>query len=173
MGEIEGDDHIKYKPYENSGIEEGDRIIAINENTVTCTADLINEVNASGGSEVKVEYIRNENTLQTSMIPKKGTDHQYKLGLWVRDAAAGVGTVSFYEPETKTFAALGHGIQDVDTGNIIEIAKGDFVTTKIISITKGKIGSPGKIQGSIENSSVIGQVTKNTEFGVFGTLSNN
>ena len=172
MGEIEGDDHIKYKPYENSGIEEGDRIIAINENTVTCTADLINEVNASGGSEVKVEYIRNENTLQTSMIPKKGTDHQYKLGLWVRDAAAGVGTVSFYEPETKTFAALGHGIQDVDTGNIIEIAKGDFVTTKIISITKGKKGSPGKIQGSIENSSVIGQVTKNTEFGVFGTLSN-
>ena len=128
MGEIEGNDHVTYKPYENSGIEEGDRIIAINENTVTCTADLINEVNASGGKEVIVQYIKGEDTLQTTMIPAKGSDNHYKLGLWVRDAAAGVGTVSFYEPETKTFAALGHGIQDVDTGNLIEIAKGDFIT---------------------------------------------
>lgn len=172
MGEIEGNDHVTYKPYENSGIQEGDRIIAINENTVTCTADLINEVNASGGKEVIVQYIKGEDTLQTTMIPAKGTDNHYKLGLWVRDAAAGVGTVSFYEPETKMFAALGHGIQDVDTGSLIEIAKGDFVTTKIISITKGKKGNPGKIQGSIENSSVIGRVSKNTEFGIFGTLNN-
>ncbi|MBO5478585.1 MAG: SpoIVB peptidase [Clostridia bacterium] len=172
MGEIEGSDHIQYKPYENSGIKEGDRIISINQNTITCTADLVNEVNASKGSKVDIQYIREEETLQTSIVPAKGTDNKYKLGLWVRDAAAGVGTVSFYEPETKTFAALGHGIQDVDTGQLLEIAKGDFVTTKIVSIIKGKKGIPGKIQGSIENSTVIGQVSKNTEFGVFGTLNN-
>lgn len=167
MGEIEGS-----KPYENSGIKEGDRIISINENTITCTSDLINEVNASKGNKVDIEYIRDEETLQTSIIPKKGNDNIYKLGLWVRDAAAGVGTVSFYEPETKTFAALGHGIQDVDTGQLLEIAKGDFVTAKIISITKGEKGNPGKIQGSVENSTTIGQISKNTEFGVFGTLNN-
>lgn len=172
MGEIEGDNNIRYKPYENSGIEEGDRIIAINQNTVTCTADLVNQVNASKGKEVTVDYIREETTLQTSITPAKGSDNNYKLGLWVRDAAAGVGTVSFYEPATKTFAALGHGIQDVDTGKLLQIAKGDFVTTKIISITKGKKGNPGKIQGSIENSTVIGQISKNTDFGVFGTLTN-
>lgn len=172
MGEIEGDNNIRYKPYENCGIEEGDRIIAINQNTVSCTADLINQVNASKGNEVTVEYVREDETMQTSITPAKGADNNYKLGLWVRDAAAGVGTVSFYEPATKTFAALGHGIQDVDTGKLLQIAKGDFVTTKIISITKGKKGNPGKIQGSIENSTVIGQISKNTEFGVFGTLSN-
>lgn len=172
MGEIEGDGNVKYKPYENSGIEEGDRIIAINNNTVTCTTDLINEVNKSKGNSVNVQYIRDEDTIETSIIPAKGSDNKYKLGLWVRDAAAGVGTVSFYEPETKTFAALGHGIQDIDTGKLLKIAKGDFVTTKIISITKGKKGTPGKIQGSIENSTTIGKVGKNTEFGVFGTLNN-
>ena len=172
MGEIEGVGNVKYKPYENSGIEEGDRIIAINNNTVTCTADLINEVNKSKGNSVNVQYIRDEDTIETSIIPAKGSDNKYKLGLWVRDAAAGVGTVSFYEPETKTFAALGHGIQDIDTGKLLKIAKGDFVTTKIISITKGKKGTPGKIQGSIENSTTIGKVGKNTEFGVFGTLNN-
>lgn len=172
MGEIEGSDNRQYKPYENSGIEEGDRIIAINQNTVTCTADLINQVNASKGDKVSIQYIRDEDTLETSIIPAKGSDNNYKLGLWVRDAAAGVGTVSFYEPATKTFAALGHGIQDVDTGKLLQIAKGDFVTTKIISITKGKKGNPGKIQGSIENSTVIGQIAKNTDFGVFGTLTN-
>lgn len=172
MGEIEGSDNKQYKPYENSGIEEGDRIIAINQNTVTGTADLINQVNASKGDKVSIQYIRDEDTLETSIIPAKGSDNNYKLGLWVRDAAAGVGTVSFYEPATKTFAALGHGIQDVDTGKLLQIAKGDFVTTKIISITKGKKGNPGKIQGSIENSTVIGEIAKNTDFGVFGTLTN-
>ena len=172
MGEIEDSNHVSYKPYENSGIKEGDRIISINQNSITCTADLTNAVNASGGEEVHIEYVRDGNAVQTSITPAKASDNRYKLGLWVRDAAAGVGTVSFYEPSTKTFAALGHGIQDIDTGQLLEIAKGNFVTTKIISITKGEKGNPGKIQGSIENSTIIGQISKNTEFGVFGTLSN-
>ena len=172
MGEIEDSNHVSYKPYENSGIKEGDRIISINQKSITCTADLMNVVNESKGEEVYIEYIRDGNAIQTSITPAKATDNRYKLGLWVRDAAAGVGTVSFYEPSTKTFAALGHGIQDIDTGQLLEIAKGNFVTTKIISITKGEKGNPGRIQGSIENSTIIGQISKNTEFGVFGTLSN-
>jgi stage IV sporulation protein B len=172
MSEIEGENNIKYKPYENSGIEEGDRIIAINENTVSSTADLINAVNASNGQEISIEYIRDDDTLNTSIVPVKTGENSYKLGLWVRDTAAGVGTVTFYEPSTNTFAALGHGIQDVDTGQLLQIETGNFVTTKIVSITKGKKGSPGKIQGSIENSATIGEVYKNTEFGVFGTVTN-
>ena len=172
MGEIEGADYKHYKPYENSGIKEGDRIISINEKSITCTADLINQVNESRGNIVEIEYVRDGSSMKTMVTPTKGSDNTYKLGLWVRDAAAGVGTVSFYEPSTKMFAALGHGIQDVDTGKLLEIAKGNFVTTKIISIVKGKKGNPGKIQGSIENSSVIGQISKNTDFGVFGTLDN-
>lgn len=71
-----------------------------------------------------------------------------------------------------TFAALGHGIQDVDTEQLLDIATGDFVTTKIVSIKKGEKGNPGKIQGSIENSTKVGEVYKNTEFGVYGKVTN-
>lgn len=172
MSEIEGQDYQKHKPYENTGIKEGDMIVAVGENTVTCTADLLENVNESKGNNIKLKYVRDGSEIQTSITPVKASDDKYKLGLWVRDAAAGVGTVSFYEPSTKTFAALGHGIQDVDTQQLLNIAKGDFVTTKIISITKGKKGTPGKIHGSIENTTVIGQVYKNTNFGVYGKLTN-
>lgn len=172
MSEIEGNDNNKYRPYENTGIEEGDMIISIDDNTITCTADLLETVSKSNGKQLNIEYVREGETEETSITPVMATDNKYKLGLWVRDAAAGVGTVSFYEPSTKTFAALGHGILDVDTEQLLDIAKGDFVTTKILSITKGKKGSPGKIQGSIENQTTIGEVYKNTEFGVYGKLNN-
>lgn len=115
MSEIEGIDNNKYKPYENTGIQEGDMIIEINKEAVTCTADLLNTVNESKGNNLSIKYLRDGQTLETSITPVKVGNDSYKLGLWVRDAAAGVGTVSFYEPSTKTFAALGHGIQDVDT----------------------------------------------------------
>lgn len=172
MSEIEGGDNKKYKPYENSGIEEGDMIVSIDDTTVTCTADLVETVNQSNGKQIRIKYIREGEDCQTSITPVKGSDNKYKLGLWVRDAAAGVGTVSFYDPTTKTFAALGHGILDVDTEQLINIANGDFITTKILSITKGKKGNPGKISGTIENQTTIGQVSKNTEFGVYGKLKN-
>lgn len=124
------------------------------------------------GNEVSITYVRDDETLTTTITPVKASDNKYKLGLWVRDAASGVGTLSFYEPSTGTFAALGHGIQDVDTNQLLDIAKGDFVTAKIVSIIKGENGNPGKIQGTIENSTVIGQVSKNTEFGVYGKVTN-
>lgn len=172
MSEIQGTDNIKYKPYESTGIEEGDMIIGINNNTVTCTKDLLENVNSSKGEEIKIKYVRKGEAIQTSITPIKSVDNNYKLGLWVRDAAAGVGTVSFYDPITKNFAALGHGILDVDTEQLLDIANGDFVTTKILSITKGAKGIPGKIQGSIENQISIGEIYKNTEFGVYGKLKN-
>jgi len=172
MSEIEGIDSNKYKPYENTGIEEGDMIIEANNEAITCTADLLDKVDESKGEKLSIKYVRDGETITTNITPVQGADNKYRLGLWVRDAAAGVGTVSFYEPQTKTFAALGHGIQDVDTGKLINIAKGDFVTTKIISIVKGERGNPGKIQGSIENSTQIGDVYKNTEFGVYGKVTN-
>ena len=83
-----------------------------------------------------------------------------------------MGTVSFYEPSTGIFAALGHGILDIDTEKLLDISTGDFVTTNIVSIKKGEKGSPGKIQGSIDNQKVIGEIYKNTELGVYGALKN-
>ena len=84
----------------------------------------------------------------------------------------GVGTITFYEPETKEFAALGHGILDVDTSKLIDIGKGELVTSKIVSIVKGENGKPGEIKGSIENGTSIGEINKNTFFGIYGKINN-
>lgn len=85
---------------------------------------------------------------------------------------AGVGTVTFYEPSTKSFAALGHGIVDIDTEQLINISSGEFVTTKILNIQKGEKGEPGRIQGTIDNQQNIGVISKNTRFGIYGVVDN-
>lgn len=88
MSEIEGVDNIKYKPYENTGIEEGDMIVEINSKAITCTADLIKNVNKCEGKAVNIKYVREGEEKQTSVLPVETAKDEYKLGLWVRDAAA-------------------------------------------------------------------------------------
>ena len=171
MSEVEGDDKKKYKPYENTGIEEGDTIISVNNNTIGTTQDLIEKVNSSNGNEVQIQYLHEEKTKQCSITPVKTGTKEYKLGLWVRDSAAGVGTVTFYEPSTQSFGALGHGITDIDTEKLIDISSGEFVTTKILNVVKGQNGNPGKIQGTVDNQKTIGTIYKNTEFGIYGKVN--
>ena len=172
MSEIKGTDNVKYKPYENSGIEEGDMIIKVEENSISNTNDLVSTVNASNGQCLDIVYVRDGKTLECSIKPIQISKTEYKLGLWVRDSAAGIGTMTFYEPSSGKFAALGHGISDIDTGDLIEISNGEFITTEVLSITKGKKGNPGKIQGTIENSLNIGQIYKNTNIGIYGIVDN-
>ena len=170
MSEIEGEDNKTYKPYENTGIEEGDTIVKVNDNLVNSTDELIEKVNMSKGEKVEIEYIHEEETKECSITPVKTSEEEYKLGLWVRDSAAGVGTVTFYEPATQSFGALGHGITDIDTGDLLNIASGEFVTAEILNIKKGEDGNPGKIQGTVEEQETIGEITKNTEFGIYGKI---
>ena len=172
MSEIEGSDNKKYKPYENSGIEEGDTIIKVNETEINSTEELVETVNSSQGRDIQIKFIHDEETKECSITPVETRSHEYKLGLWVRDSAAGVGTVTFYEPLTKAFGALGHGITDIDTNELINIASGEFVTTRVLNITKGESGEPGKIQGTIENQQNIGTISKNSKFGVYGKVDN-
>ena len=167
MSEIEGLDNQKHKPYANSGIEEGDTIISIDNTKISSTEELIDTVNSSKGKNLSIQYIHDNVTATCSITPVKTSSNEYKLGLWVRDSAAGVGTVSFYEPSSKSFGALGHGITDIDTEELINIETGEFVTTRILNITKGEAG---RIQGTIENQRNIGNIYKNTKFGIYGTL---
>ena len=146
MSEIKGEDNINYRPYENSGIEEGDRIIQVNNIAIKNTDELVKTVNMSDGKELEIVYMRDEDKLTAKIKPTKTAEDEYKLGLWVRDAAAGVGTATFYEPSTGMFAALGHGITDIDTGNIVEIANGELTTSTIIAIKKGEKGTPRRTQ---------------------------
>ncbi|MBQ9950155.1 MAG: SpoIVB peptidase, partial [Clostridia bacterium] len=96
----------------------------------------------------------------------------YKLGLWVREDTAGVGTLSYYNPKTQTFGALGHPVTDIDTGDIFTVENGNICECRIIDITPGKSGTPGELTGMFsQNSTVLGNIYKNTEFGIFGSIS--
>ena len=172
MSEIQGNDSKKYRPYANSGIEEGDMIVEMNNIKISNTNELIEVVNASKGKEIKIKYERNDEQFLTSITPIQTGVKDYKIGLWVRDAAAGVGTLTFYEPSTGNFAALGHGIIDSDTGGIFNIANGELVGSKLLSIKKGERNNPGEIKGALDSFEFIGKISKNTNLGVFGSVSN-
>ena len=171
MAQIDVGNNEKKKPYENSGIEQGDIILEVNNSQIKNTQDLIDEVNNSEGKPLTIKYSKNEQTLNTSITPIK-TNNEYKIGLWVRDATAGVGTLTFYEPSTNLFMSLGHGITDIDTEKIVDIATGELITANIVSINKGRKGIPGEIRGTIDTGNTIGKIYKNTNFGVYGLVTN-
>lgn len=161
------------KPYKDSGIETGDRIIEVNNKKISSADELTECVNMSKGQDIQIKYINSKDEIKiTNIEPTKTTTNEYKIGLWVRDAAAGVGTITFYEPSTGSFASLGHGINDIDTYELIDISNGELVTAEIVDIVKGQNGIPGEISGNIDNSLVIGNISKNTEYGVYGTVTN-
>ena len=172
MSEIKGQDNKIYKPYEEAGIEQGDSIIEINDIEVNSTDELISCVSKCRGNEINITYVKDGNILETQITPVKTSENTYKLGLWVRDAEAGIGTVTFYNKETNSFAALGHGIQDIDTGELVEISSGEFVTAEILDIKKGEKENPGRIEGTIEDGKKIGEIYSNTDFGVYGIATN-
>ena len=172
MSEIENIENQLERPFENVDIREGDTIIKVNETEIDSIESLQNEVNNSKGESINLTLVRNGTILTSNIIPTQTEENEYKLGLWVRDAATGVGTVTYYEPKSKQFAALGHGITDIDTNKLIDIESGQLVTSNIVSIKKGEAGSPGEIKGSILNQTTIGNVNKNSIFGIYGQLTN-
>ena len=162
MSEIYGENNQVYKPYENSGIKEGDTITKINGENIVSTDDMTECINASKGKEINITYIHNNKTLETKITPVETDKNNYKVGLWVRDTAAGVGTATFYDKNTGNVAMLGHGILDVDTEELIDISDGKVTNTSVVSIIKGENGKTGRIQGIVEGEKEIGTISKNT-----------
>ena len=172
MSQIEGEDNKIYKPYEEAGIEQGDSIIKINDEEIENTEELLSCVSKCKGKTMSITYVKEGVEIEKTITPVKTSKNTYKLGLWVRDAAAGVGTLTFYDTQTNSVASLGHSIQDIDTGEIVEISAGEFVTTEIMNVQKGEKENPGRIEGSIDDCTDIGEIYSNTNFGVYGYISN-
>ena len=170
--EVEDINNNLTKPYEQSDIQEGDTILKVNNENIDSIESLKKVVNNSKGKNLELTILRNGTTLTSNITPIQSKSNDYKLGLWVKDAATGVGTMSFYEPISKSFAVLGHGITDSDTDSLINIDYGELVTSRVISIEKAKSDKPGEIKGTILNQQTIGKVSKNTQFGIYGTLEN-
>ena len=169
---IQGSDGVEHKPFENSDIKEGDVIIAINGKLINNTEELINWINSCNGEKIQITYKNKDKENECEITPIKDKNGIYKIGLWVRDSAAGVGTITFYNESTQSFAALGHPITDIDTGDIIQTSSGEIDKVNIVSIVKGISQEPGKVQGAIKHNSIIGNVYKNTEYGLYGVIKN-
>ena len=157
-------------PAQKAGLRQGDYIVSVDGVKVYTNEDLVSIVENSGGKRLKLEIMRDETKIYINITPVKSTDtNNYKIGIWVKDSSAGVGTLTFYSPSNNVLCGLGHGICDNDTGNLLKLNSGEVVTAEIISIEKGQVGSPGKLTGRL-NYKTLGDINLNCEIGVYSLL---
>lgn len=154
-----------------SGLQIGDTILEINGQKVYRASEVQTVVNKTRG-EVLIKLQRKNETLEISLTPVVAkSDNMYKLGIWVKDKTAGIGTLTYCDPENNSYGALGHAITDPETGAILTVAEGELVNSKVESVKQGKVGEPGEIRGIFyEAEAPLGELSKNTEFGIFGNL---
>ncbi len=155
-----------------SGIKIGDTLAKINDTKIQNASHVSEIVRESDGDKLSLSIIRNKKEFVIDVNPiKSEQDGEYRLGLWVRDKTAGVGTLSFIHPDSRKFGALGHAITDVDTGVLLSIKNGEIVRSRVVSIEQGRRGTPGEIKGVFyETNNPIGKIEKNTQLGVYGEL---
>lgn len=166
-----GENGADHAPSKNK-LYRGDYIKKIDGVNVSSKKQLIQKVNQSQGNPLTLTVIRKSKTMQIKIKPEfSKTDHMYKIGAWIRDNTQGIGTMTYVKKDS--FGGLGHGIYDMDTGTLLKIKGGFLLSPQIYSIKKGKSGTPGEIVGSIEykEENIIGSIKKNTEKGIYGTVS--
>lgn len=161
-------------PAKDAGLKSGDVIEKVNGVEIK-DADhvmsIINNVTVSG-APVTIDILRDGQRQSVEVTPvKDNADGAYRMGIWVRDSMAGVGTMSFYNPATKKFASLGHAVYDSDTNTLLNLKSGEIVESEIFGIKQGQEGSPGELQGSFDsNKPKIGSIVTNNDFGIYGEL---
>lgn len=172
--DIEINNEKEESPGKVGGLEIGDVILKINGIEMHNSRDLVKAIKQSEKDSIKVDILRHGENITKIITLKKENNKDYKIGLWIRDSTAGVGTMTFYDDTSKKFGALGHPITDSDTNEPFLIKDGDVIESSIISIRKGEKGSPGELKGIfINESNPTGEIDKNTQSGIFGQLNSN
>ena len=162
-------DGAMVSPAKAAGLRLGDRVICIGE-TTTENNDAVKDALEVAAGPVEVVYIRDGEQRQTTLTPLwDAASGQWRAGMWVRDSSAGVGTLTFADPERGVFAGLGHPISDSDTGASIALRSGEIVPCEITGCSKGTAGSPGELKGRFLSAHAIGSIRINGENGVYGT----
>ncbi len=165
------DQSIEINPAYNAGIRQKDIIIKAEGKDISCCTDLTKIIEACEGKEIEITFLRNNREYTTRLIPiLSEKDNKYKSGIMIRDSGAGIGTVTFIDPETCMFGGLGHGICDNESGELIPIQRGSISDVIINGIVKGVAGDPGEIKGYFQ-ASKTGSVLSNNECGIFGIFN--
>ena len=150
-------------------LKPGDYIVALNEQKISCKQDLINDLETIDGKPVTVSVRRNNSTIPVSLSPAQDASGKYKLGIWVRDDTQGIGTLTYVDQNGR-YGALGHGISDIDTAQLLNIRNGALYKAQILAINKGSKGNPGELAGFIryDDRNILGSIEINSKNGIYG-----
>lgn len=170
-GEIISREGTSLEPAKNI-VKPGDYIVAFNQQSIKNKQELLKDLSFLDGEPVTLDVIRDGKQIPLSLTPVKDAAGAYKLGIWVRDNTQGIGTLTYVDGNGN-YGALGHGISDVDTGELLHINNGALYQAEILGIQKGETGSPGELSGLIryEPGRIIGNIEKNSKNGIYGNLS--
>ncbi len=171
VSEIANKDGVMVSPAAEAGMEPGDIIEAVNGEKVR-DAEHLSELCNTFSSNLELTINRNGVILSLKIQPEQNsTNDQYQIGIWVRDSTAGIGTLSFYDPDLSAYAALGHAITDVDTRSSLSVRAGEVYQANIIDVVQGIQGEPGELRGTFSmDGEALGDIRINTEYGIYGKL---
>ncbi len=167
----EGEEYIN--PAKNAGVMIGDRLLELGGKKLECADDLASVLKSCGGSDCSLLLKRGEETLTLTVKPIRDFETgEFKIGVWVKDCSAGIGTLTFYDKESGFFGALGHGISDSSTHDLFPAEDGDAYSAIISGVRKGCSGYPGELKGYFrEDCGSLGKISENSENGIYGTLN--
>lgn len=167
-GEIEDQNGEMKEPAKNL-VRQGDYIVSFNGEKISTKRELINDIAGLDGEEVTLEVKREGESVPVSVTPVKDTKGDYKLGIWVRDDTQGIGTLTYVDQNGR-YGALGHGISDIDTAQLLNIRNGALYKAQILAINKGSKGNPGELAGFIryDDRNILGSIEINSKNGIYG-----
>ncbi|TCN01662.1 stage IV sporulation protein B [Paenibacillus sp. BK033] len=175
--QVRANNGTKESPGEKAGLRLGDLIIRIDGHNINEVSKVANLVEQAGRQQrpLAITYKRNGTIGETKLYPVRDAEERnWKLGLYIRDSAAGVGTLTFYAPDQGVYGALGHVITDMDTQTPIEVGEGQILQSSVTSINKSQTGEPGEKRAHfVKEGKILGNIERNTPFGIFGKMSEN
>ena len=159
-------------PAREAGLRAGDLIESVNGQPLESSDQLTALVASSQGAPLSVVYTRDGVSRSATLNPRQASaKDSWRIGAWVRDSTAGVGTLSYYNPADQSFGALGHGITDGDTGKLLPVRLGSLFRAEIVDVRRGQKGTPGELRGSfLRQRALMGEIEENTALGIYGHL---
>lgn len=157
-------------PAKAGGLQTGDVIVKCAGSTVTSTEQFQSLLQESGGESTDLQIKRDGDNVTISVEPTQNEQGVYCIGAWIRDSMAGIGTMTYYNPATGDFGALGHGITDVDTAQLMPFSNGSIIPSTVKAVKKGESGAAGELKGNFDLTGDLGDLYANTANGIFGTL---
>ena len=157
-------------PAKSCGLQTGDVIVKCGGVSVTSTEQFQTLLQENGGDATDLQVRRDGESVTLSVSPQQNDQGQYAIGAWIRDSMAGIGTMTYYDPESGAFGALGHGITDVDTAQLMPLSSGSILPSTVKAVKKGAAGQAGELRGDFDLTQDLGTLSANTAAGVFGTV---